>query len=162
MLTSNVKKFIQSIEPFTFLTPKESNDLVETISLRREPAGKILFTQAESEIKNLYIIEDGALEVYYDSQPDKQLQDVLGEGDTFGGISILCNNSFAVRTVRTIEKTVFLVVPRQQFIKTAQANEKFSEFFTHTFGRRMVDKSYWKAVSHQPLRSKESSVSVYN
>ncbi len=162
MLKSNAKNLMSSLAPFSFLTQGQLNDLLRSVALQEEPAGKLLFTQSESEIKNLYVIAKGALEVYYENDDGKHLQDVLGEGDTFGGISILCNNSFAVRTVRTIEKTTFFIIGKKEFIKTASTNETFSDFFTQAFGKRMRNKSYWEAVSKLASHGQETGISVYN
>lgn len=162
MLKSNAKNLLTTLAPFTLLTSEQLSDFIKTITVQKEPADKLLFTQGKSEVNYLYIIETGALEVFFENENGRQLHDVLGEGDTFGGISILCNHSFAVRTVRTIENTTFFIIPREQFKKTAEANERFSDFFTRAFGKRMVDKSYWEAVSRPNAKTPETSISVYN
>ncbi|KAA3619516.1 MAG: CBS domain-containing protein [Calditrichaeota bacterium] len=162
MLKNNTRNLLGNIAPFSFLTSEQLNELTSHISVKREPADKLLFTQGKSEIKNLYIIETGALEVFYENENDKKLHDVLGEGDTFGGISILCNNSYAIRTVRTIERTTFLLVPKEKFIKIANANVSFSDFFAQAFGKRMSNKSYWAAISKLADENQSNSLSIYN
>ncbi|MCA9734368.1 cyclic nucleotide-binding/CBS domain-containing protein [candidate division KSB1 bacterium] len=162
MLKANAKNLLMNVAPFNFLTPDQINRLSDHITLREEPTDKLLFTQGISEVHNLLIIENGAMEVYFESDSSKELHDVLGEGDTFGGISILCNNGFAIRTVRTIEETTLLLLPKEELIKIANENQDFSDFYTQAFGRRMLDKSYWAVVSRQYAPGKDDTLSVYN
>ncbi|MEJ2158136.1 MAG: DUF294 nucleotidyltransferase-like domain-containing protein, partial [Desulfobacteraceae bacterium] len=67
---------------------------------------------------------------------------MLKRGDTFGGISMLVNNGTAVRTARLAKNTHFYILPRKAFLSLCDAFPAFSDHFTNTFGRRMLDRSY--------------------
>jgi CBS domain-containing protein len=47
-----------------------------------------------------------------------------------------------VRTLRTIEDTTFYRLPHQQFFDLCRRHEGFMEYFTDTFGKRMLDRTY--------------------
>jgi CBS domain-containing protein len=89
------------------------------------------------------------------------MNEVLGEGDIYGGISILLNDGISVRTMRVTDKSFFYLLPKQQFLDICNRFDAFSEYFTDTFGRRMLEKSYAVIIA-KTLQSQEEGLQFFN
>lgn len=141
--SGQVVNFLSGIIPFSFLSEDTLRDVANQLSVVHYSKDTILFTQEKSTVEHLYIIQKGSIERYYE-EPNgaKTLRGLLGEGEIYGGISMLINNGISVRTVRVYENTYFYILPKSAFLKICKENESFTEFFTDTFGKRMIDESY--------------------
>jgi CBS domain-containing protein len=138
---------LSKIPPFSFLSEDELRSVALEISSVFHPKDSIVFAQGESKVDGLYIIRKGAAERYFEENQQKTLRDLLGEGEMFGGISMLVNDMLAVRTLRTIEDTHFFTLPHRLFLDLCRRHTAFSEFFTDTFGKRMLDRSYAAVIA---------------
>lgn len=111
------------------------------------PRDTTIFNQGLSRIDSLYIIQNGAAERFFDEGDHMISKALMSEGDLFGGISMLINNSICIRSLRTTEDTHFYVWPKTNFLEVCKQNTQFLEFFTDTFGKRMLDRSYASIVA---------------
>lgn len=152
MAATQAAKFLAGIEPFSFLPDDMLEKTAARLDIVRHPKNKVLFVQGQSRVEALYIVQRGAAERYFEEKNKKILSGLLGEGDLYGGISILLNDGFSVRTMKTIEPTCFYALPKADFLDLCRRFDAFSEYFTDTFGKRMLDRSYAKIISgtHHP------------
>jgi CBS domain-containing protein len=148
--------FLARIPPFSFLPEKELQEIAPLISGQYFPKDTVVFTQGESRVDGLLIIKQGAVERFFEEGGRKTLHGVLGEGDLFGGISMLVNDMLAVRTLRTIEDTQCYRLPHAAFFDLCRRHESFSEFFTDALGRRMLDRSYAAVIAKNAPRHPDS------
>jgi len=139
--------FISHLVPFSFLPEEEINRIAAAISIINYPRDTLLFIQGQSKIEYLYIIKKGAVERYYEEANKKILRGILGEGDIYGGISMLMNNSISIRTLRVTEDSYFYILPKEIFLEICKDYEFFSDFFSDTFGKRMLDRSYAEIIA---------------
>jgi CBS domain-containing protein len=150
-------RFLSSHAPFSFLPAEELEKIAASLKYAEYPANTILSIQGQSVIENLYILYEGTLELYFQENSHKTLNGFVSEGETFGGISMLLNDGFAIRTVRVKEKSVLYLLPKEKFLDICERYPEFSDYFTNTFGKRMLDKSYMaivtKIVGHRNLES---------
>ena len=87
------------------------------------------------------------------------LQEVLGEGDLYGGISMLTNNGIAVRSIQILENTYFYILPKEIFLKLCNEYDVFAVYFTGSFGKRMMDRSYASIIkNHEEFRGFRDTV----
>jgi CBS domain-containing protein len=107
----------------------------------------VLFIQGQSKLEYLYIIKKGAAERYFEENDEKTLRGMLGEGDMYGGISMLLNKSIAIRTLRLTEDSYFYILSKEIFLDICQKYDAFSDYFTDTFGKRMLDRSYAEIIA---------------
>ena len=159
--TDNLRRFLSGNEPFSFLPKKEVRRVSEAMKVVRYPKNTVLFVQGGSRIGYLYILQKGSAERYYEENGHRTMRELLSEGDMYGGISILLNDGISVRTVRTLEEAVFYMLPRQQFLDICRSYESFTEFFTDTFGKRMLERSYAAIVS-KTMSPREEGVGFFN
>jgi CBS domain-containing protein len=156
-----VAEMLSATAPFDLLPEPVREKMVGEINEVYYSKGAILFSQEKSKVEYLYIIKKGALERYWDEGGDKKLYGVLKEGDTFGGISMLVNNGTAVRTARVAENTHFYILAKDAFLSLCDGYPFFSDYFTNTFGRRMLDRSY-ASIIRKDLGPKADSAQLFN
>ena len=159
--TGQARHFLSGIEPFSYL-PKESiTEALDELTVVHHPRDRVLFVQGKSRVGHLYIVQRGSAERYFEEHGRKTMLAMLGEGDIYGGISMLLNDGISVRTLRVTEDAVFYLIPKKTFLKLCDANESFSEYFTDTFGKRMLERSY-AAIIAKTLQPQEEGLVFFN
>lgn len=146
-LSNRAFHFLSGIAPFSFLTEAEIEKVAAELIMVSHPGNTKVFAQGLSKIEFLYIIQQGAAERFFEEADHKINGAMMSEGDVFGGISMLINHSISIRSLRTCEDTNFYAWPRACFLDTCNKNAQFLEFFTDTFGKRMLDRSYAAIVA---------------
>ncbi|MBC2709574.1 MAG: cyclic nucleotide-binding domain-containing protein [Desulfosarcina sp.] len=144
-------RFLADIVPFSFLPESERREISYMLSLAYYPKNTVLFIQDQSIVQNLYILQKGAAQRYYEEAGKKNLRALLGEGDLYGGISMLVNDGVSVRTLEVEEESYFYTLSREIFLDICTRFETFSDFFTDTFGKRMLDRSYASIITKSTL-----------
>jgi CBS domain-containing protein len=161
IVSNQALRFLRDVPPFSFLDQEVLEEVAEKTIRAHYPADTVLFVQGRSRVDYLHVIEKGAAERYYEEKDKKTLRGVMSEGDLYGGISMLVNNNIAVRTLKTHETTYFYLVPRQVFLDLCRQHEAFSEYFSDTFGKRMLDRSYAEIVA-KTLEPQEAALQFFN
>ncbi len=159
--SSQACHFLAGITPFSFLPIEEIVKIAGELSTEFYPRNTTLFTQGVSVIESLYIIHQGAAERYFPEEERETAGKLMGEGDIFGGISMLINDSIAIRSFKTVEDTHFYVWPKRRFLEVCKAHEHFLAFFTDTFGKRMLDRSYASIVA-KAIQPGEGGLEFFN
>ena len=132
--TGQAHHFLSGIEPFTFLSENQIAIAAEKLTVVHYPKDRVLLTQGRSRVGHLYIIQKGSAERYFEDEGRKSFRDILGDGDIYGGISMLLNDGISVRTLRVTEDAVFYLIPKKTFIEVCDGSQAFTEYFTDTFG----------------------------
>ena len=140
---------ISQIPPFSFLPEQKIEDLHHQFVVEQGKKNEVKFIRGKTKVSSLWVVADGAVELYYEKNGEKTLRRMLSEGDCFGGISILLNSALAVRTMKISEDTTFYTLPAADFLRLCEEFEDFKEFFTNTFGKKMLDRSYAEMISRQ-------------
>jgi CBS domain-containing protein len=161
LVTGQARDFLSRVVPFSFLSETDLDEMVNALSLIHHNAGTVLFVQGQSRIDYLYIMQKGAAELYYEQAGEKSLKGYLGEGDTYGGISMLLNKGISIRTLRVEEEAFLYALPEKNFMHLCHRCPTFMEFFTDTFGKRMLDRSYAEIFARRIL-PKDETVHIFN
>lgn len=148
--------FLAGVAPFSFLDTADLARAAEKVQSVSHPADVKLFTQGISRVNALYIVVNGAARRHFEGKDHDMEGSLLGEGDLFGGISMLLNDGICIRSLHTTEQTQFLLLPKADFFEICKKNQQFLEFFTDTFGKRMLDRSYAAIVAKTIQPSEES------
>ncbi len=156
-----VQHLLSRLVPFTFLTEEEIERTAAAISIVYHPKDTVLFHQGRGKVEHLHIISKGAAERYFEENDEERLRGLLGEGDIYGGISLLLNNGIPIRTLRTTEDSQFYLLPKDIFFDICKHNGTFSDYFTDTFGKRMLDRSYAEIISSN-FRPREDTAQFFN
>jgi CBS domain-containing protein len=140
---------LSAIPPFSFLPEEKLLDIYQHFTEEVSEKGELKFVQRESRVNHLYVVSRGMAELYFEQEQGITLRGLLSEGDCFGGISMLVNDSLAVRSLKTVEQTTFYKLPRETFFTLCEDFDHFKEFFTNTFGKKMLDRSYADMIARQ-------------
>jgi CBS domain-containing protein len=142
-MNNPVYNYLKATHPFSQLPDDELLNLESHIVRRSFKAGEILYRHAHSPLRDLSIIVSGKVEKYFLKQNgEKAFIEEFGPGDTFGAISILLNNKYAIRFVRTLEPTILYQLPDTYFLELCRAYDDFASYYTDEFGRRMLSSGY--------------------
>ena len=161
LVTGQARDFLSRIVPFSFLSEADLDDMVAHLALIHHNPGTLLFVQGQSRVDYLYIVHKGAAELYYEQSGEKSLKGYLGEGDCYGGISMLLNNGISVRTLRVEEEAYLYALHEKHFMRLCKRCPSFTEYFTDTFGKRMLDRSYAEIFARRII-PKDEAVHVFN
>jgi CBS domain-containing protein len=153
--------FLGGVDPFTFLPEEEIDRAAKSLARVLYPKGTVLFVQGKTRVGYLYILQQGAAERYYEENGEKKMREFLSEGDIYGGISLLLNDGLSVRTMEVVEASTFWVLPSQVFLDVCRRHSAFSDFFSDTFGKRMLSRSY-AAIIAKTLRPQDDSLQLFN
>ncbi len=135
-------RFLANVVPFAFLPEKELEKIATKLSVVRYPRNTVVYSQNRSKVEYLHILQKGVAYRYFEDLGEKKLRGMLGEGDIYGGISMLINNGISVRTLEVEDESYFYLLSEELFSDLCDRYEEFTEFFTDTFGKRMLDKTY--------------------
>jgi CBS domain-containing protein len=159
--SGQVQHFLSRLVPFSFLPEEEIDRVAAAISIIYHSQDTVLFHQGRGKVEHLYIVSKGAAERYFEENDEKRLRGLLGEGDMYGGISLLLNKGLPIRTLKTTEDSQFYQLPEEIFFDICKQHESFSDYFTDTFGKRMLDRSYAEIMSSN-FRSQEDATQFFN
>jgi CBS domain-containing protein len=159
--TGQARRFLDQVDPFSFLPEEELDMIAPNLSMVHYPKGTVLFMQGRSRVGFFYIIQKGSAERYFEEKNHKTMRGVLTEGDTYGGISILLNDGVSVRTLQVREDAYFYALPKKFFLDICQQHPSFTEYFTDTFGKRMLDRSYASIIA-RTLKPKDEELQFLN
>jgi CBS domain-containing protein len=159
--TGQARHFLSAMEPFSFLSEELIAEALHELTVVQHPKDRVLFVQGRSRVGHLYIVQRGSAERYYEDRGKKSMQGMLGEGDLYGGISMLLNDGISVRTLKVTENAAFYLIPKKMFLKLCEVNESFTEYFTDTFGKRMLERSY-AAIIAKTIQPQEEGLVFFN
>lgn len=101
--------------------------IIKTGQLERIPPETILITEGEA-LDNIYILLKGRLEVFRENNDHHETIDILGIGEVFGEISFV-DDRLPSATVKSIEKSLVLTLPRFQLANRLHQDVGFSSRF---------------------------------
>ena len=67
------------------------------------PKNIVLSVQGKTKLESVYIIKEGTLELFYETDGEKELTGFLEPGEIFGGMCILMNAGISVSTVTIVD-----------------------------------------------------------
>ena len=151
------RAFLEHTDPFSFLPEEEIEQVAGELTLVHHPKNTVLYIQGRSRVGYLYILQKGSAERYFEEKDKKKMIGLLGEGDIYGGISMLMNDGISVRTFRVTEESYFYLLAKKTYLRLCETYEAFSEYFTDAFGKRMLEKSYAAVIAKTAHVSEVSS-----
>jgi CBS domain-containing protein len=132
-MKNEIIEFLSNISLFSSIPTEEIEKLYNKITIEEYKKGTHLFYQGKSEIKNLYIIKEGEIELYFEKEGKKEIIGYLSKGEAVGGIAILMNSGITVRNILIKKDALFYIIPKQIFLELCGRFEAFYEYFTKTY-----------------------------
>jgi CBS domain-containing protein len=120
IISGQAKLFLSSVEPFSMLPDDAMEQVSRELAMVFHKKGAILFSQGRTRVGHLYVLQKGSGERYFEQGGQKQMRDIMGEGDLYGGISMLLNDGLSVRTLEVTEDAYFYILPKAFFCSCAK------------------------------------------
>ncbi len=146
-MEDHIYKFLSGSPLFSKLPKKEVSFVAGEIEVKKYPRNTIMAVQGRTKLDCVYIIRDGALELFYETDGQKRIKGNLDPGETFGGVSILMNAGISVRTVQVVADATLYVLPQKSFLEVCTRNKQFYEHFAGRFRTQMTNDAYASIVA---------------
>jgi CBS domain-containing protein len=144
--------FLSRVHPFAELPEQDLEKAAQSLSKSHFYKDMTLFVQGKTILNYVYIVLEGQLEQYIRESDQKLLRSFLGEGDIYGGLSVLFNKGTSIRTVRCLDDVTFYRLPKEVFLDLCSRNEDFTRYFTESFGQKMLAKPYIEFIAQDARR----------
>jgi len=141
-MQDQIYQFLSHLAPFSELPEDELSRVAGEISVELFPKNIILSVQGRTKLECVYIIKEGSMELFYETDGQKGLSGSLKSGEIFGGICILMNAGISVRTVKIVEDATLYTLPQKVFIEMCARHKFLYEYFAAKFRKRMSDETY--------------------
>ncbi len=153
---TETKEFLSQIAPFYILPDQEIESIAQALVKVSYTKDTLIFIQGTTKIDSLYLVWQGRLERFIISQEEPILRGFLGPANTYGGLSLLFNDGVSIRTVKSVEETIFYRLPKDYFFELCSRYKDFKSYFTESFGQKMLEKPYVNYIA-QCARCEETS-----
>lgn len=147
--------------PFSLLSKAEEKDLSAWFSYETHPPGSIVLVQEITRLTQLYVLSRGSAMYYFEQENHRELSGELNPGDNFGGLCLLLNSGIAIRTLETLEESVFLTIDTASFLDLCKKNPGFQTYFTDAFGLLMLNPTFAGIIARQH-RDKNLNLPFFN
>ena len=128
-MKDEIYKFLAKLPPFDRMPQEDLAKASEQISVKTYPKKTILSVQGRTILEHIYIIKEGSLELFYETENEKTLSGFLKPGEIFGGIYILMNAGLSVRTVQAVDDATLYTLPQKIFLDLCKRYDFFYDFF---------------------------------
>ncbi len=141
MISEDVISFLKKNPPFQFLDEASLKSVAASLSMEFYPKDTVILKQNGQPSSSVWIIKKGAVKVSLKSEDgDEVVIDFKGEGDNFGFLSMIGNESQKTNVV-TAEETICYILGRDKVLKLLESSPAFSEYFM-SYLSRYVDRTY--------------------
>ena len=124
---------------FSFLPKDEIVKLARKTIYKDYPKGTVLAVQGQSKVDHIYLVTQGSLSLFLETNGDKKLTGYIKSGDVFGGITILLNAGISLRTVIVDQACTGYLIPQDVFLDLCKRFSKFYEYFLENFSKNIFD-----------------------
>ena len=80
VIASQAETFLSQVDPFSFLPDKEIEKVAAEVLIAHYKKDKILFTQGQSTLDYIYIIQKGAAERYFEDDDEEKKTEWYSDG----------------------------------------------------------------------------------
>ena len=133
--------YLKKLEPFSFLTEHELDEIVRGLESEIYEKGSIIFKKGGSPLRYLYLLKCGKV-----SLSDTH-EETMGDGELFGVASVLSGNPPGFTAIAE-EESVCYLIRRENFLNVFNSNPNFSDFFEKILSRRLTSLLRLSKISH--------------
>jgi len=127
------QRFLMNNPPFQFLPRTEIEIVAANLAVEQYLPGRILFNQEETIVTHIVIVRSGSLERIIEQDGKQRIKEILGPGRTYGGISLLFNNSVSTSTLRCMTEAAVYRLDRENFFRLCIKSSAFARFFSSSY-----------------------------
>ena len=127
--------FMRTVTPFDTLPERELDKLVSRMEIAFFPGGQRIANMGAAPFQHLHVIRQGAAGIYLtDDRDEKMLVDVRGEGDYFGGTSVLQDKP-VMFDIMAQEDLITLMLPAAELQALTSKYPVFQRYFGTSLAR---------------------------
>ena len=135
-----IAAFLGKIAAFHSLPADVLDRLAGCCQVDYRERGSQILTQGETILEHIYIVHQGAVELFYESDQDID-HDILGEGGVYGCLSLLRNKGVSLRSVNALEDTFFYLIPKGDFFDVCAHHEEVRQYFFNNLQTKIYERS---------------------
>ncbi len=110
VIPQRVAEFLGQYPPFSHLEKPELYRLAGQVLVQYRPAGAVIFSEGDDPMPLVYIVRQGAVELFEEKESKRILIDRCDEGDVFGLRPLLARQPYAL-TAEVREETLLYAIP---------------------------------------------------
>lgn len=126
-ISLRVADFLKSYPPFNFIKEEELLRLAGTGRVKFHEDGELIYEQGEKRSSYFYVIQQGTVNIYRNTQDDEELIDVRVEGNLLGMLWGGENEPYQT-SARTASETILYALPRAIFETIANGEPQVKAF----------------------------------
>ena len=127
---------LKQVELFHGLAERELAALAASSSSKSFPKNTVVI-QENDPADSLYVIEAGRVKVYCSGKDGKEfILNTQAEGDHFGELALL-DDSLRSASVRTVEKSTFCIILKEDFNRVLDENPSIARKLVHNLAVRV-------------------------
>jgi CBS domain-containing protein len=127
-----ISRFLKAYPPFDLFDRPHLAQLAEQVVVERRSAGETIFSQGETPGGHIYVVGEGAVDLYRDEAGERELVDRCDEGEIFGLRALLAEDSYALTAI-VAEAAQLLAVPATIFRAAAETSPKVLLYIAANF-----------------------------
>lgn len=154
--------FLGNIMPFKELDLQLLQDVARHVRVDFFPKGTWLLTMGESEVRFLYLIQQGGVKSFLtDEEGQTTLKDYRGEGEYIGALGII-RGTVANMNVETVEDTFCFLLPRDIFLDLITSQPGFAQYYLKSFSEKVVSTAYTELRKHRVARRGDEDLYLFS
>ncbi len=131
-----IAKALQDVPPFNRMPFPALLEACASIQIEYFPADQVILHTDDPPAEFLYIIQRGSVDMIRDSNGQPRIIDTLGEGESFGFVSLL-NHQAPLVTVRTRSEVLAYLLPAEIFHQLHREHSAVARFFASSTAERL-------------------------
>ena len=154
--------FLGNIMPFKELDLQLLQDVARHVRVDFFPKGTWLLTMGESEVRFLYLIQQGGVKSFLTDEEGKTtLKDYRGEGEYIGALGII-RGTVANMNVETVKDTFCFLLPRDVFLDLITSQPGFAQYYLKSFSEKIVSTAYTELRKHRVARRSDEDLYLFS
>ncbi len=132
-ISHRIYDFLKEHPPFSFFEKNKLMSISSGIKVLYREKGDFIFKQGEMPEDYIYVVREGAIELYNEYETGKFLVDICDEGDIFGIRTIFNKEHAYTLTAYVSEESLLFKIPSEPLIAAMQKNMNVKNFFMNSF-----------------------------
>jgi CBS domain-containing protein len=137
-ISERVFDFLKNYPPFNLLTAKKIAEIASEVKIIYLEKGKILFNQNDTNHEHFYIVRNGGISMYKNSENDKSLIDICDAGDIFGLRPLISKENYLLDAIANEESIVY-GIPIAIFEAVSEKSLKINKYLLTSFASTSFD-----------------------
>ncbi len=127
-----IADFLKEHPPFHFFDRKRLLELAGCAVVQYRPKGEVIFRQGEMPGQQVYIVREGAIDLFHEETGTRELVDQCDEGEMFGLRPLLAEDAYAL-TAEAAEESLLYAIPVETFRMAAEKSPKVLLYIASNF-----------------------------